>query len=396
MKEALTARLKRLQSLGTGERAPAGPPNEQTVDPGPQDTVSELPNLGFVEIAENVWCRRTRHRLAGQTRARIAGYESTGVILPDAPGPYVFLDTETTGLGSGAGTVAFLTGCGTLEPDDTLLIRQFLLSDYPGEPAYLAVLAGILTPDCCMVSYNGKSFDSNVLQTRFLMNGIPWTRPRQLDLLYSVRRLFRTRLSRCNLATVERDLLFVQRQGDIPGAEVPDRYFAFLETGAAEVLRPVVYHHEQDIVSLVKLLVFLEDDAASPPSHSRADPVALARLIMPGAPTKAMAMLSDLVRHDSPFGDSRRAMVLLAGMLKRAGDVAQAVPLWESLFRNGGSAAAGIELAKYYEHRLGDPVSAIEVCREIQKRTNEGQFRDALLHRMDRLSRRISESEIDR
>lgn len=396
MKEKLAARLKRLQS--TGLPAVKTPPAMSETERGAEDeqASAELANLGFEQLDSFVWCRTSRHELPQASRERLERYQRSGFLLAESPGPYVFVDTETTGLGAGAGTIAFLSGFGILSDDGTCTLRQFLLTDYPGEPSYLARIAEYLPPDCCVVSYNGKSFDLNVLQTRFLMNAMPWTKPRQLDLLYPVRRLYRSRLPRCNLSTVERDLLAVHRTGDIPGAEVPERYFTFLQTGAAEVLRPVILHHEEDIVSLVKLLVFIEEDVASAQGDMRADPVALARMIMAEDPARAVELLKQYADPNRPFGDSRRAMIVLAGVLKRAGRSSQAVPLWRSLYRPGGSVTAGIELAKYYEHRARAPEAALEICLQMRSLATSGALSDSLDHRIGRLSRRLSSRDSER
>ncbi|MFW6252972.1 MAG: ribonuclease H-like domain-containing protein [bacterium] len=396
MKEKLAARLKRLQSTGSPSVTTAYATRESERSAADRQASAELANLGFEQRDSFVWCRTSRHEVSEASRERLQFYQRSGLILAETPGPYVFVDTETTGLGFGAGTIAFLSGFGVLSDDGTCTLRQFLLTDYPGEPSYLAHIAEYLTPESCVVSYNGKSFDLNVLQTRFLMNAIPWTKPRQLDLLYPVRRLYRSRLPRCNLSTVERDLLGVQRNGDIPGAEVPERYFTFLQTGVAEVLRPVITHHEQDIVSLVRLLVFIEEDLASAGANRRADTVALARMLMAQDPAKAEELLHEHADPARPFGDSRRAMIALAGVLKRTGRSAEAVPLWRSLYRPGGSLTAGIELAKYYEHRARAPEAALEICLQMRSRATTGALVDSLDHRIGRLSRRLRNRESER
>ncbi|TVQ25915.1 MAG: hypothetical protein EA383_06985 [Spirochaetaceae bacterium] len=391
VRENLSKRLQRLQTDGKNIITPV---HEHTGS-SPAVGDAELANLGFDRLFDHVWCRTSTHELGADLSQRIGQYQRSGLILPDHPGPYVFFDAETTGLGVGAGTVAFLSGCGFLESDGVFRLHQYIMSDYPGEPAYLELLAGHLSPDVRIVSYNGKSFDTSVLTTRFLMNGIPWTRPSQLDLLYTVRRLYRTRIGRCNLGTVEEELLDIHRHMDIPGAEVPQRYFMFLETGAAELLKPVIAHHEQDIVSLVKLLVFVEDDLHRDHSERKADPVGMARHVVPVDVERAIRLLSPYVRPDYPFGDSRRAMVLQAGLLKRVGRTHEAVPLWRSLYRPGGSVTAGIELAKYFEHRAGKPDSALAICQEMCETSLESRVREALDHRIERLLRRVRDRTSD-
>jgi uncharacterized protein YprB with RNaseH-like and TPR domain len=52
----------------------------------------------------------------------------------------IFLDLETTGLSGGAGTVAFLVGCGWFDLG-AFQVRQFLLTSYAAERALLAAVA---------------------------------------------------------------------------------------------------------------------------------------------------------------------------------------------------------------------------------------------------------------
>src|SRR5439155_24598882 len=81
-----------------------------------------------------------------------------------------YLDTETTGLSSGAGTVPFLAGIGVVD-GDTLVLRQLLLPDYPHERALLRRLCADLASLERMVTYNGRGFDLPLLITRLTVHG---------------------------------------------------------------------------------------------------------------------------------------------------------------------------------------------------------------------------------
>ena len=165
----------------------------------------------------------------------------------------IFYDTETTGLSGGAGTLAFLIGTGRCI-GDSLIIRQVFLADFPGEGEMLRLLSRELTDEGIYVSYNGKTFDSHLLRSRFLFHGMKTELAAQADLLYPARRLWKHRLPNCSLQSVEREVLGIERRGDIPGRDVPEYYFAFLKSGSFSLLEDVFRHNKQDIVSLAALL----------------------------------------------------------------------------------------------------------------------------------------------
>ena len=174
---------------------------------------------------------------------------------PDVP--LVCLDTETTGLATAAGTVAFLIGLGWWEFDRFRQV-QLLLPDHADEPALLAALADCIPVDGWLVTYNGRGFDWPLLVTRYRMarRAAP-IHGGHLDLLPVVRRLFRHRLDDARLQTAEAGLLGLERHGDVDGWEIPGRYLGFLRGGPAQPLVEVVRHNDQDVRSLARLLVLL-------------------------------------------------------------------------------------------------------------------------------------------
>ncbi len=192
-------------------------------------------------------------------RARLA-------TLPGQPPPetpLVCLDTETTGLATAAGTVAFLIGLGWWV-GDTFRQVQLLLPDHGDEPALLEALSSHLPHDGWLVTYNGRGFDWPLLVTRYRMHGRPApSHAGHLDLLPIVRRLFRHRLGDARLRSAEEGLLGMHRHGDVEGSEIPGRYLGFLRGGPAEPLAPVVRHNDQDVRSLARLLVVLETGYAT-------------------------------------------------------------------------------------------------------------------------------------
>ena len=181
---------------------------------------------------------------------------------PPAGAHLVCLDTETTGLATAAGTIAFLVGLGWWEGDG-FVTSQLLLPDHADEPALLAALQAQIPDDAWLVTYNGRGFDWPLLTTRFRMHRheAP-AHAGHLDLLPFVRRVFRHRLADARLRTVETDLLGVQRVGDVEGWEIPGRYLDVLRGGPADLLEDVVRHNAEDVRSLARLVAHLADGLA--------------------------------------------------------------------------------------------------------------------------------------
>src|SRR5450759_3054509 len=172
---------------------------------------------------------------------------------PPADARLVCLDTETTGLSTAAGTLAFLVGLGWWEGDRFRQV-QLLCPDHGDEPALLAAVDAAIPPDAWLVTYNGRGFDWPLLVTRYrLIRRAAPVHAGMLDLLPHVRRLFRHRLGDARLVTVERELLGVRRDGDVGGWEIPERYLAFVHGGSAAPLAPVVTHNAEDVRSLGRL-----------------------------------------------------------------------------------------------------------------------------------------------
>ena len=146
----------------------------------------------------------------------------------------LFLDTETTGLSGGAGTVAFLVGTGFFT-DGVFVIRRYFMRDYDEEPAMLDGFNAFLTGFEGLVTFNGKSFDWNLLQSRFISNRIKCflKSPGHIDLLYPARRIWGLKLESCRLSSLEENVLGERRSGDIPGELIPSVYFRYLENGDA-------------------------------------------------------------------------------------------------------------------------------------------------------------------
>ena len=186
----------------------------------------------------------------------------------------LFFDTETTGLSGGTGTRAFMIGVAQFVPNDSgrydLRVRQLLTTTLGAESAMLREFAQWLQPQTVLCSYNGKSYDAPLLKTRFRLGrlGNPLQDLRHVDLLYPTRRQYKGVYENCRLGTIEREVLRVVREDDLPGSEAPAAWLSYLHGGSAANLRRVGEHNHQDVVSLSRLLLHLS--ALSSTMHGQA------------------------------------------------------------------------------------------------------------------------------
>ncbi|PSD09772.1 exonuclease, partial [Stenotrophomonas maltophilia] len=172
----------------------------------------------------------------------------------------LFFDTETTGLAGGTGTRAFMIGAADWhvcpQRGEGLRIRQLLMATMAAEDAMLATFARWLQPSTVFCSYNGRSYDAPLLKARYRLarQPDPITALDHVDLLYPTRRRYRGSWENCKLSTIERQLLRVVREDDLPGSEAPGAWLRFLRGGDAVNLRRVADHNHQDVVTLALLL----------------------------------------------------------------------------------------------------------------------------------------------
>ena len=280
--------------------------------------------------------------------------------LPGEPerGTAIYLDTETTGLAGGSGTVAFLVGLAEVK-NDRLQLVQFLTTRFAAESALLAELTGCLPSDGGLVSFNGKSFDVPLLATRFRLQGCqtPLAGRAHLDLLHPARRLFGQCWADCRLLTVERELLGYTRTDDLPGSEAPEAWFRYMRAGDADALIKVVEHNRQDIVSLAAAHARLAQVVHDPDDHA-VDLHALARWWAEVDESRALNLLA----RSGPLGDDSQR--LYAYLLRRAGQWDAAVSIWERLAEQGCRESLE-RLAKYHEHVSKDIASAARYCSRL-------------------------------
>jgi uncharacterized protein len=177
-----------------------------------------------------------------------------GELPTSCPQRWAFLDTETTGLAGGSGTYAFLIGVGRITQEG-FCVRQYFMREYAEERSLLSSLAEHLAEFDVLVTYNGKSFDQPLLETRYRLarQKCPFVRMAHLDVLHGARRIWKLRFEGCKLMHLERQILGVEREGDLPGEMIPYVYFEFLRSGEAQRLVPIFHHNAIDILTLACL-----------------------------------------------------------------------------------------------------------------------------------------------
>ena len=253
--------LRRL--LGVRERAPVYAPSRGPVDrtlPGEEIA----PGLRLIE------CHLP--------------FDNPSTLLPlrfakrdDAVDPrhLLFFDTETTGLAGGTGTRAFQIGAADWHRHphhgDGLRVRQLLITTFAAEPAMLRTFAGWLAPTTVLSSYNGRCYDAPLLKTRYRLARLPCpiTPLDHVDLLFPTRRRYRGVWENCRLATIERELLGIVREDDLPGSQAPAAWLSYMRGGASSLLRRVCAHNHQDVVTLARLMLRLVQVETDDPTPGR-------------------------------------------------------------------------------------------------------------------------------
>lgn len=300
----------------------------------------------------------------------------------------VFFDLETTGLSGGAGTVVFLAGFG-MYSGQRFFIDQLLLTDYPGQAAFFDKCTEYLNKESVIVSYNGKSFDLPLLRSKAAMNGILIQTNSHIDLLHPSRKLWKEIIGACSLSDIEEKVLEIKRDVDIPGKDIPDKYFSFLDSYNYNDLYEVIEHHFQDISTLVKLLHVINRICFG--EHvSDFSRFGLARMLLYYEPEKALKLLLGLHREKHI-----KAGRLLGLYYKKRKDFKSELKIWEQLWVYDKSCFAAVELAKSLEHRERDENAALLVLTELieTSKLNEKQLL-LLIHRKDRLKNKIRSKKI--
>lgn len=341
-----------------------------------------------------------RHGHVGLAAVRLAPMELLGRLArleepaPD-PARLLFLDTETTGLAGGTGTYAFLVGAGWLE-DDRFVVTQYFMRDLDEEPALLAALAPVLAGAAALVTFNGAGFDVPLLETRFVLGRRRWPADLpHLDLLRPARRVWTACFDDCRLATLERSVLGLARESDVPGALIPSLYFDWLRLRRAPPLARVFAHNRDDVLSLAALLGWFGQALGETPSMSAGEWAGLGRLWEPVDVERALACYRTALDRGIDGEHAHVVRLRLAWWEKRAARWDSACELWETAARHGAfDPRPWEELAKFHEHRRRDFAAAhsvVSAALDLARAAGvAGRVLDAFGHRLGRIERRLA------
>jgi len=415
-----------------------------------------LDERGGCVVIDRVWQadawhgRRPVGSFMAKPEAPIGLFDARAASAPSWAERVVFFDLETTGLSGGAGTLAFLAGCAWFE-DGNLRVRQFFLTAPAGERAMLDALARVFDEATLLVTFNGRTFDIPLMETRwaFHRTAAPTDDLPHFDMLPPARRLWGRRSLRdaasdetvepssCSLSALERSVLGFHRIGDVPGFEIPARYFHFLRTGDGGVINGVLDHNRHDLVSLAgvmaRALALAEDGPDA--CHEGIERLALGRLYAGAGQTDRARLCFERAAEDDDRDVRRHALARLAALLGRAGRHDEAAAAWQQVLDlarpalnlssstrghgpldpatrgcgpderatrgrgphdplTGGRAHGPLErraleaLAIHHEHRARDLAAARQYADGLS-RTASGRARQDAAHRLGRIDRKL-------
>lgn len=314
----------------------------------------------------------------------------------------LFLDTETTGLSGGAGTIAFLVGLGFIE-DGCFVVEQYLMKDYADEAQMLERISSRMESFDSVCTFNGKNFDLPLLSTRFTMCRMreKWREMEQLDLLYPARRTWKLRIGSCRLSRLEEFILGQGREGDLPGSEVPQRYFDYLKCGDMGLLEDIIAHNRQDIYTLGTLLAHLCQMYAHPQKEvHRADLFSMGRALERQGELKPARELYRIAAIPAPAGSisafSGNALAAKAAwhmylLARKNRDHESMREILEQMaVRRQMRERIYVELSKLYEHHYKNPQRALRYA-DLAVRYIEPDEVQALQKRRERLQNKLEQ-----
>jgi len=340
------------------------------------------------------------------------------LIAPDAPDcvadpqQWLFLDTETTGLAGGTGTYPFLVGIAWWDAGG-LEVEQFFMREHSEEHSLLVALAERLSERRVLVTFNGKSFDWPLLETRYRMTRtIKPPAPRaHLDFLHPARNLWRLRLGSVRLAELERHVLGWNRCADVMSELIPQIYVDYLRGGPPEPLVPIFHHNQMDLRGLAGLASRVLSLLGNPEAHGQdaLELFGVSRICeRRGEAVRARKLYERSIAQELPPETDRAARRSLARLAKRDGDFGLARQLWESVL---GDSREGFEayeqLVIYYERQAREPHRAAALARkalaELRKANRLGtiasgaysQRRAQFEKRLARLERKAGRSLLE-
>ncbi len=303
----------------------------------------------------------------------------------------LFLDLETTGLAGGTGTIPFLVGLGYYR-GGKFVVAQYFLGE-PGEEARMIEELARLFEEGgfrSVVTYNGKAFDLPLLETRFVLKRRRFKLAElpHLDFLFSARHLWRHKHESCRLFHLAREVVAADRSEDIPGEEIPYRYFDYLRTGDFGQIEPILYHNQEDILSLLGLVIkganlfrggrSPEDECACEDMDAM-DMFGVGRLFeTAGEVEKSVFIYERALSGGLKGGVETTVRKKLSLHYKKAGDTDKALPYWRAL-RDMDQLFGFRELAMYFEHQARDFAEALRTAEEglqLARRTGDPMDED--------------------
>jgi uncharacterized protein YprB with RNaseH-like and TPR domain len=326
-----------------------------------------------------------------------------GVEPPPARDGTVFLDTETTGLAGGTGTYVFLVGLATGTASG-LRVTQYFLGDLGAEAAFLAAVRAGLAETRQLVTFNGRTFDLPLLETRYLLARAPWWGPEiaHLDLYPMARALWRARVTDCRLTTLEAAVLALDRDDDLPGGMMPQLYFRYLRYADPRPLPRIFAHNRRDLVALAALAARAERLLAGPdPRHDPLEWWGAACWLERRDAERSARFYEAALTGRLPAGLRARAAWRLGRLWRRAGRGLEALALWRETVAGDPAPPLGllVDCAKLCEHGVRDYAAALGYARVALARAEAeapSEVRElvceALAHRARRLSRRLARS----
>lgn len=297
----------------------------------------------------------------------------------------LFFDTETTGLGVGAGNVPFMIGYGYYTDSEFIAVQLFIR--HPGEErAMLLYFYEFIQSFTHLVTYNGRTFDWPIVKNRYVLNRILFSDSdmEQLDLLYISRNLWKNSIISCRLSNVEEQRLGIRRYNDVSGAYAPMIYFQYLADGDVGPLEGVFLHNELDVLSLATLAIHLGTILAGQLDLTYVDTDDVFRigvwLDQADLPKLAEEAFVELLKR--PMEKKRRYLLSMATLYKKKKQYERAVPLWNEVAGIGRVGQALhtynmlqplIELAMYYEHQCKRYDQALDLVEEALNRAEKRQ-----------------------
>lgn len=339
----------------------------------PVDVVGE--SVWKRTVSYDVFCSHGQYTFHHLAEADVSGLQHL-LGHPVSPCDLRFFDTETLGLGSGAGNIVFLYTVGQLVADE-VCFEQYFLVDPAGELLFLQHLDGCFSESAIWVTFNGKSFDLPMIQSRRTMHRLSPLRIRpHLDLLHPLRRIFKATLPSVSLGCLEEKVLRLERLDDVSGREAPLRYLKFITDKDVRGVTPVLQHNLMDVASLVVLCAYLADFTSSRATvQTASESLTLARWYEAWKNVEGAAECYRMARALDDLDGYSLWMESL--FQKRQGRWLQSVELWKELSRlQEASVAPLLELAKWAEHVAKDLPLALSYANEAYERALQQELSD--------------------